>query len=269
LDYIASVEKLKQLNTKGGSCIASSSTEDIMYRLESEKNARLRRTYDKVRELRRQKLIKLNEMKSQTEVRDNIDEEVIATLDSAEYTMNALEDRFLTLSNALSEAMQLNQVYSKLITFLKVNRPFSDTHMASLEQEVSLARQQLQDLKRFRMSLYQEAEKIHLLSMKTTREKLRKIKSDRRATQKKIRDTQDAIATMELDMMNIPAADRPDSKKAPKSSHGERGGSPSHGTRVSDGNWCACLIFSSLLPQVLLRLPMRMVNLLSNSTACY
>lgn len=48
-------------------------------------------------ELRRQKELQLDEMKDSYQSREEIDTSVLATINSAECTMNLLEDRFLSL----------------------------------------------------------------------------------------------------------------------------------------------------------------------------
>jgi chromosome segregation ATPase len=51
--------------------------------------------------------------------------------------------------------------------------------MDSLNQEVQLARQQCEDLKAYRLSLYEETEKIQKVSMKSVRDKLIRVKNQR------------------------------------------------------------------------------------------
>ena len=57
-----------------------------------------------------------------------------------------LEDRLLSINIALREAKLLQQEYSKLITFMISFPPMTEKHIASMEQELALARQQLLDL---------------------------------------------------------------------------------------------------------------------------
>ncbi len=177
--------------------IGSSKLEDISIQLEREKVARLRKTFDTVKELCRSKRLILVEMRSSSSVRDTIDDEVVASLDGAEMTMNALEDRYVSLSAALSEASELNKCYSKLISFLKIHVPFSDSHMASLEQEVILARQQLSDLKTYRRSLYSDIEKLNSQSIVSLKEKIKAIKVQRKNIHFKIVEIQADIGEME------------------------------------------------------------------------
>ena len=68
-----------------------------MAEIELEKTGRLRAAFDKAREMRRQKQIQLDRMKNDTFCREGIDIEVSTAIHSADYTMNLLEDRYVSL----------------------------------------------------------------------------------------------------------------------------------------------------------------------------
>lgn len=48
-------------------------------------------------ELRRQKELQLHDMQSSADNREDIDGEVLAAIESADFTMNSLQDRFVAL----------------------------------------------------------------------------------------------------------------------------------------------------------------------------
>jgi len=60
--------------------------------------------------------------------------------------ISGIEDRLLSISLAYNEAKSLQDQYSKLITYMITYPPMTERHIASMEQELSLARQQLADL---------------------------------------------------------------------------------------------------------------------------
>lgn len=187
MEHIRMVEKLKALNARDNSAIPSADASSVIRTLENEKSGKLRKAFDQVVEIRRHKESQLREMHASYVIRDDIDEEVIATLHAADDTMNKLEDRYVSLQSALTEARALNQGYAKLISFLNVNQPSTETHMASLEQEVHLAYQQCNDLKSYRTSIYEETDKLEKVTIHNLKGKLQSTKSQRVAVQKKLK----------------------------------------------------------------------------------
>lgn len=87
--------------------------------------------------------------------------------------------------------------YSKLVSFLQVNQPSTETHMESLEQEVRLARQQVEDLKAYRVSLYEETDRIEKEHIKSLKEKVQNIKSQRSINLKRIKEQKAVMAITE------------------------------------------------------------------------
>ena len=57
-----------------------------------------------------------------------------------------LEDRLSSINKACVESKLLQQQYSKLIKFMVSYPPTTEKHIASMEQELTLAKQQLQDI---------------------------------------------------------------------------------------------------------------------------
>jgi hypothetical protein len=172
-------------------------------------------------ELRRQKELQLHDMQSSADNREDIDGEVLAAIESADLTMNSLQDRFVALQvsqitplykyclismciqSALTEAKQLNVGYSKLVSFLQVNQPSTETHMQSLEQEVRLARQQVEDLKAHRISLYDETERIEKENIKALKEKVANLKTQRANNLKRVKEQKAVLAITEQQLHEV------------------------------------------------------------------
>lgn len=70
----------------------------------------------------------------------------MADLIAGERMIKNLEDRLFSINTACAEAKSLQQQYSKLIEFMISYPPTTEKHIASMEQELALAKQQLQDL---------------------------------------------------------------------------------------------------------------------------
>lgn len=194
INRIKEEEKLRQMNASNA--IPDTSMDSAMYKQESERCVRLRNAYDKVCDLRRLKESQLNELKSSAMIRDDIDEAVIAGLESGDATIGALENRYMALQSALSEANQLNDNYSRLITFLALHPCYTERHMSSLEQEVELSKQQVIDLKTYRRSVYEETEAMEKTTNPSIRDKIASIKSERAAVQKKIKHLESVVASL-------------------------------------------------------------------------
>jgi hypothetical protein len=88
-----------------------------MAELELEKTGRLRAAFDKVRELRRMKQRQLDQMKSDSHFREDIDLEVSAAIHSADYTMNLLEDRHVSLQVCIYLSLALSVTHDLLCGF--------------------------------------------------------------------------------------------------------------------------------------------------------
>lgn len=187
MDHIQKIEKLKALNDRDNSAIPSADANSVIRVLENEKAGKLRKAFDSVVQIRKQKEAQVQEMHATYVIRDDVDQEVLTTLHAADDTMNKLEDRYVSLQSALTEAKALNAGYAKLISFLNVNQPSTETHMQSLEQEVHLASQQCKDLKAYRASIYEDTEKLEKITISNLKLKLQNTKSQRAAVQKKIK----------------------------------------------------------------------------------
>lgn len=77
--------------------------------------------------------------------------------------LEATANRLTVLNSALTEAIEVNMGYERIIDLLAKCPPFLDHHLAEVEQNLQLARQQLADLMQYRKSLYVDAEKARMV----------------------------------------------------------------------------------------------------------
>ncbi len=150
-------EDLLDMNSRRAKAIFGSKDE-IEYAKELERMGRLRTLADRTHEKRRKKSNDLELVRKAFISREEEDEYVLAGLASGESAIVHLEARLVALKQALAETRRLNDQFQKLIRFLSRSPPYNDQHLASLEQELSLARQQLADLMSFRHKLYVETD---------------------------------------------------------------------------------------------------------------
>ena len=112
--------------------------------------------------------------------RDKDDEQICADLKAGEEMIEKLEDRLLSVNLAFNEAKSLQEEYTRLINFMVTQPPMTEKHVASLEQELALSRQQLVDLQKHRHQLFHEAERGDYVLKKNLKGKLRYYKSIRK-----------------------------------------------------------------------------------------
>ena len=82
---------------------------------------------------------------------------------SGELAVKAIEEKLASLMDALNEAVEVNVGYEQIIEVATKYPPFSELHLAQLEQNLVLARQQLADLSQCRKTLYTDAEKMDVV----------------------------------------------------------------------------------------------------------
>lgn len=165
-------ERLAQMNARMGLAIPLKSEEEVEYHDELDRLGKLRQLSDKVHEVCKTREKTLQSLKEQMEARDRLDQATAADLTSGEISICAMEERHSTLSNALEEGKCHNQSYSKLIEVMSQYPPFTERHIAALEQEVALARQQLVDLCNSRRNMYLESEKMQKKKMEQLHDKI-------------------------------------------------------------------------------------------------
>lgn len=117
-----------------------------------------------------------------------------ALFESAEIAKASLDERYEALSCALDDAKGLNTHFTKLIAFLNVRPPYNERHVASLEQELVLAKQQFDDLMKYRSTLYSETEHIEKVTGKKIKDRIKSIQQQRKVLRQKLRARRVAIA---------------------------------------------------------------------------
>lgn len=185
IEKILQDEKLSQMNLRRGSAIPFKNQEEVEYADELDRLGRLRVLSDKIHERKKERFTLLESVRRDVEDRVRADQEVASNLTSGEIAIASMEDRYSTLQQALEEGRCHNQSYRKLIEVMHACPPFTERHVAALEQEVELARQQLIDLCNSRRAMYLEAEKLQKKQTDQLHEKIHYYSTNRKTVQKK------------------------------------------------------------------------------------
>jgi hypothetical protein len=135
------------------------SDNDAEIERESNRMARMRNYLDKAVQLRRERKAMVDDLQRQLQLREQEDTAAVTNVASGEMTIAACSNRLEVLEAALEEALHVEAGYEKILDLMSKCPPFHDSHLAEVEQNLSLARQQLADLVTYRRNLYQEAEK--------------------------------------------------------------------------------------------------------------
>ena len=138
-----------------------------------------------------------------TEEKSSNDEQVAALFESAEIAKASLDERYDALSRALDDAKGLHSHLSKLIAFLNVRPPYNSRHVSSLEQELVLARQQFNDLMKYRSSLYSETEHIEKVTGKKIKDRIKAIQQQRKILKQKLKIRRSAIGRAQNSLVEI------------------------------------------------------------------
>ena len=77
--------------------------------------------------------------------------------------VEAITNRLSVLNSALTSAIEVNVGYEQIIDLLAKCPPFLDHHLEELEQQLTLARQQLADLIQYRKNMYVDSEKARMV----------------------------------------------------------------------------------------------------------
>jgi hypothetical protein len=110
---------------------------------------------------------------------------LINEVQSGEALIKSLNERNIMMEKNLREAVVLEDGYKELIKSLKLNPPYVESHVQSLEVEVSLADKQFDDLCQQRAKLYQESVKLEEVKKKHLMEKISYFKNARAEIQAK------------------------------------------------------------------------------------
>lgn len=93
-------------------------------------------------------------------LRQESDVQLINDVQSGEALISSLHERNFAMEKSLKDAKALKQGYEELIKGLKLNPPYIESHVKSLEMEVSLVTKQFEDLCNHRTKLYIEGERV-------------------------------------------------------------------------------------------------------------
>jgi hypothetical protein len=135
------------------------SDNDAEIERESNRMGKMRNYLDKAVQMRRERTAILRELQRQLQTRDQDDSVANSMVATGEMAIASTNNRWQMLDAALEEALQVEAGYEKILDLMGRCPPFHDHHLAEVEQNLSLARQQLADLISFRKNLYLEAER--------------------------------------------------------------------------------------------------------------
>lgn len=160
LKRLTDEETMVQWNLRRGGALPSASAEEVEFERELERMSKLRALADRINTLVRERQTVYESLRRQAEARDASDEEVSHFMLAGETAIETLKAKLQIMTDALEEGRKLNNGYSLLIEVLQANPPSSEQHIISIQQQVTLARQQLADLRLLRQRLYLEAERL-------------------------------------------------------------------------------------------------------------
>ena len=115
---------------------------------------------NKLNIIKREKKKLISDLNGEIILRKESDAQLMSEVEASETLIKSLGNRNMTMEESLDEARRINEGYSELLKVLKVNPPYLESHVQSLEVEYSLADKQFKELVAFRTKLYEEAEKI-------------------------------------------------------------------------------------------------------------
>eukprot|EP00981_Chlorochromonas_danica_P014262 scaffold7649_cov165-Ochromonas_danica.AAC.2 len=110
--------------------------------------------------IQREKERSIDELENEIILRQESDTFLINEVQNGESLLKSLHERNVTMEKSFKEAKILQDGYLELLKALKLNPPYSEAHVRSLEIEVELANQQFNDLSQHRQRLYNEGEKL-------------------------------------------------------------------------------------------------------------
>ena len=182
VDFILSVDdeimRLKQQedmatwNQNSGNTLPIGTKQELDLGRELNRMGKLRALSDRVNALYRERRALCDELALQVHNRNEQDEEVTANFISAELAISSLEQRWISIASAIAKVKKFSSSYKALIELMDKCPPSNTAHLDSIQQNLLLAKQQLQDLKGFRMSLYMDAEHMQDVQKKQFKTKI-------------------------------------------------------------------------------------------------
>lgn len=104
---------------------------------------------------------------------------MINEVQSGEALITSLHERNVIMEKSYDEAKVLEDGYLSLIKGLKLNPPYVESHVKSLEVEVALAEKQFDELCNHRAKLYHEGERIDKIKKQQLSERIQYFKNAR------------------------------------------------------------------------------------------
>lgn len=133
---------------------------------------------------------------------------MINEVQSGETLIKSLHDRNVIMEKSLEEAKKLEDGYLSLIRSLKRNPPYVESHVQSLEVEVSLAEKQFDELCQHRSKLYFEGERIEKLKKQQLLDRIQYFKTARQEIAIKKKQVQKELKGLKESVGNIPGGNR-------------------------------------------------------------
>jgi septal ring factor EnvC (AmiA/AmiB activator) len=110
------------------------------------------------------------------------------------------------MTDAFEDAKGFHDHLNRLIVFCSVKPPYSDRHVAALEQQLLLAKQQIKDVMRFRASLYLETERLESTTIRKVKLRIKAIQHQRASIASKIEKRRAAIERSKKEIISLDEA---------------------------------------------------------------
>lgn len=149
------------------------------------KVAKLRSLADKALFYVHEKRRLLDRLKIEYYGRSSLDSSTSSILTSGEDAIESLEKKFEAITAAIGEAEQINLGYQQVLFVSEQNPSHTKHHLRMIEQEVTLARQQLIELVQFRHRIYADAAKSDFEGSKFIEDQARYYESMKKSTMDK------------------------------------------------------------------------------------
>jgi len=138
----------------------ATTNEDALVAQAFAKSGKLRQVFDLLKLERKQKEEKLEDMRRSVEERNRKDQHTFEKMTAGEEVMGMLGSRLEQMNKAVKEAQYLGDFFARIEQVLTSNPAKDKKHLDSLEQQLALSRQQLEDMLKKRVSLYAEKDDI-------------------------------------------------------------------------------------------------------------
>jgi hypothetical protein len=187
------IEAIDMMNKQLGNMLPMTSTAEMQLHMIYTKTCKLRSALDKLRQMTRERTHRLSELVMSSEGSSQAADMQSALNEHADLTLRTIEHRYLMMTDAFEDAKGFHDHLNRLIVFCSVKPPYSDRHVAALEQQLLLAKQQIKDVMRFRASLYLETERLESTTIRKVKLRIKAIQHQRASISSKIEKRRLAI----------------------------------------------------------------------------